>query len=181
MGDEKWKPIIDRNDYEISSLGRFRHRVNGEFRSIKTKQIPGGYIQVNYFLNGKRQYRYIHRLVAEAFIPNPENFPWVNHIDGVKNNNTAGNLEWVTPSENTSHGFRTGLNHIYPHQREMLNRTSRDAKSKKVEQLTIDGLLIKTWVNACDITRETGLDRANIAKAARKGLIRYGFRWRYVA
>jgi hypothetical protein len=178
---EEWKPILERNDYEISSTGRFRHIVHGEFRYIKIKQIPSGYMQVNYFLNGKRQYRYAHRLVAEAFVKNPEKLPWVNHIDGVKTNNDASNLEWVTPSTNTSHGFRTGLNHIYPHQREILDRRNRETKSKRIEQLTIDGVLVKTWYNACDMAKETVFDRSTIAMAARKGYVRYGFRWRYVA
>ena len=64
-----------------------------------------GYHEV--ILNGK-QYR-VHRLVAEAFIPNPNNLPCVNHIDGNKQNNSVENLEWVTYSENTIHSFKTGL------------------------------------------------------------------------
>ena len=64
-----------------------------------------GYHEV--ILNGK-QYR-VHRLVAETFIPNPNNLPCVNHIDGNKQNNSVENLEWVTYSENTIHSFKTGL------------------------------------------------------------------------
>lgn len=71
---------------------------------------PGGYAFVGlYPVNGKPVYKMIHRLVAEAFIANPEAKPEVNHLDGNKLNNNASNLEWSTRSENAQHGHDTGL------------------------------------------------------------------------
>ena len=74
--------------------------------------MPNGYQKVLiYYNSGKRKQVSIHRLVANAFIPNPNNLPQVNHIDGNKKNNNIDNLEWVTGSENIKHAFNTGLKH----------------------------------------------------------------------
>lgn len=59
--------------------------------------------------NGTEEWRDVHRLVAECFLPNPDNKPWINHISGKKDQNEVGNLEWCTPSENTRHAYATGL------------------------------------------------------------------------
>lgn len=181
MSEEKWAKILDRDDYEVSNRGNVRRNNKGIYNSIKPKKIPNGYLQLAYFIGKKRQYRYIHRLVAAAFVSNNDKLPWVNHIDGVKTNNSAENLEWVTPSINTKHAFRIGLNRVSDVQKGDRAKRARLFRSKRIEQLTVGGELIKTWYNACDVTKEIGLDRANIAKAAREGLVRYGYRWRYVS
>lgn len=72
-------------------------------------QDNNGYKQIQKFIDGKRRTLMVHRLVAMAFIPNPENKPEVNHIDGNKANNHYVNLEWTTKSENIKHGYDTGL------------------------------------------------------------------------
>lgn len=70
----------------------------------------GGYLYVNlYDLHGKPHKHYLHRLVAQSFIPNPNNLLEVNHIDGDKSNNSVGNLEWCTSRENTRHAYKKGL------------------------------------------------------------------------
>ena len=80
-------------------------------KPIEVKPINGahGYQKVNISMHNKEKLVSIHRLVAEAFIPNPDNKPEVNHIDGNKKNNAVWNLEWVTPKENIAHAYRTGL------------------------------------------------------------------------
>lgn len=99
---EIWKPIEGYEDlYEISNLGRLRN-----FKGvIKKPQSNGnGYKKVFLYRDGKGKGFFMHRLVAKAFVPNPENKPNVNHIDESRDNNVASNLEWVTQSENVRHG-----------------------------------------------------------------------------
>jgi hypothetical protein len=92
------KKIKHNNNYEISDCGNiYSHRSK---RFLKPYSVRG-YLAVD--LGGKLRGKYIHRLVAEHFIENPEKKKEVNHIDGNKHNNNVKNLEWVTPSENTKH------------------------------------------------------------------------------
>lgn len=115
---EIWKDVIGYEDiYQISNLGRLKAlpRVwysgkNGCVKKEKPEQIMKcrlakntGYCLVKLIKNGNEKHVYIHRLVAEAFIPNPNNLPQVNHKDGNKENNCVSNLEWVTAKENIIH------------------------------------------------------------------------------
>ena len=90
---------------EVSNFGEVKsHR-----KIIKGEITSGGYCRVHISHNGVEYKFLVHRLVAEAFIPNPKRLPEVNHIDGNKQNNSVDNLEWCTRSQNTSHAFKTGL------------------------------------------------------------------------
>lgn len=108
---EEWKPIKGLH-YEISSLGNIR---NSENKNILTNFDKNriGYLRVYLYSEGKKKRYFVHRLVAETFIPNPENKPQVNHKDGNKQNNELSNLEWVTRSENGLHYFRVLFNTNY--------------------------------------------------------------------
>lgn len=116
---EQWKEIKgNRETYEISSLGNIRtkdregarsHHVKGHI--LTQHDNSNGYLRCDINIDGKTKSHLIHRLVAEKFIPNPDNKPFVNHIDGNKHNNSVNNLEWCTRSENERHAWKTGLKH----------------------------------------------------------------------
>ena len=110
LGDsmkEQWREIENYEDYVISDQGRVFSYKRSIF--LKPAKDGGGYLFVILSKNGVCKSHRIHRLVALAFIPNPENKETVNHIDGIKTNNQADNLEWATHSENTQHSFDNGL------------------------------------------------------------------------
>lgn len=112
-----WRKILGEESYEVSmygevrSIDRYVNSKSGSVRFVSGKLLnihkfsESGYCYV--VIRNKNQL--LHRLVAQAFIPNPDNKPCVNHIDGDKSNNHVDNLEWVTPKENTAHAIRSGL------------------------------------------------------------------------
>lgn len=100
---EVWKDIEGYEGlYQISNLGRVKRVTTG--RILKGGKDKDGYLMVKLYKNNIRSNKKIHRLVAEAFIPNPENKPQVNHADENKTNNSLDNLEWMTAKENINHG-----------------------------------------------------------------------------
>lgn len=99
--------------------GRFRVTTDGDVYRIKNgEETPASifmtsrdrrYCTICYTVNGKQKHEYVHRLVAGAFIPNPDNLPQVNHIDGNPTNNKVDNLQWCTPAQNIRHAYENGL------------------------------------------------------------------------
>lgn len=103
MSEEVWKDIEGyEGRYQVSNLGRVKRVTTG--RILKSCKNRGGYLYVNLCKQGVVSNKRIHRLVAQAFIPNPENKSDINHIDEDKTNNTVTNLEWTTRKENLNHG-----------------------------------------------------------------------------
>ena len=98
MSLEIWKPIKGFERYSVSSWGRVFD--NKKHMMVRQEVHDKGYLRVDLIKDKKRTHKKVHRLVAEAFIPNPEGKPQVNHIDGNKQNNSITNLEWVTDAEN---------------------------------------------------------------------------------
>lgn len=110
---EQWKEINGYDGYSVSNTGKIKsfrrksYKENGLTLTPETSYK--GYEQVSLYKDGKKHQKLVHRLVAEAFIPNPENKPEVNHKDTDKSNNKVSNLEWSTSSENTIHAYKNGL------------------------------------------------------------------------
>ena len=118
---EVWKEIQGHREvYQISNLGNVRTKARqckdhiSEPHEKKKFINSNGYYRVGLNLDGKNKMHLLHRLVAQLFIPNPENKPYVNHIDGNKLNCRADNLEWCTRSENEIHAWRIGLKTVSP-------------------------------------------------------------------
>lgn len=103
---EIWIDVVGYEGlYKISNCGS----VKNQDGSIKIQHQRKGYFSVNLYRNAKFKNKTVHRLVAIAFIPNPNNYPQVNHIDGDKLNNQHSNLEWCTPKQNTNHAINNNL------------------------------------------------------------------------
>ena len=104
--DTVWENVKSGHDYIVSNTGRVRRIGSDKDKVPKTNKR---YDQVDLYKDGKRTSKAVHILVAEAFVPNPDNKPEVNHKDGNKHNNHADNLEWVTHKENCEHAWVNGL------------------------------------------------------------------------
>ena len=100
------KLIEGFENYSIDRQGNvFNHRT-GTFKTSTSNKSGKGYMYVDLYSNGKRKRKYVHRLVAEAFIPNHKNKPFINHKDGNPRNNNVENLEWCSPLENVEHASK---------------------------------------------------------------------------
>lgn len=163
-----WKKIIIDDvatNYSVSDEGDVRNDITNRLMTLSLQQ---GYCHVGLAMGGGKAKRCrVHQLVAEAFIPNPENKPYVNHIDGIRNNNKVNNLEWVTPSENTQHAVKTGL-------------LKENARRRSVTQFDMEGHKIKTFESLAKATKETGCLSSKISLCCtRNRRSTNNFQWRY--
>lgn len=110
---EEWRPIKGYEGlYEVSNMGRVKSLHFDKEIIRKQVERTNGYMEVNLSKDGTTNVKVVHRLVAIAFIKNPNNYECVNHKDGNKKNNTVDNLEWCTAKENTHHAIKTGLTNL---------------------------------------------------------------------
>ncbi|CAG8832093.1 14856_t:CDS:1, partial [Cetraspora pellucida] len=124
---EIWLPTADSNKL-ISNLGRIKNNKGVILKGNVCKR--SGYIRIDLSINSIRTSTGVHILVAQAFISNPENKPYVNHINGIKHDNWAVNLEWVTPKENAERKVFPNRGH---------------GSSRSIVQKTLDGNVIRIW------------------------------------
>ncbi len=179
--EEEWKDISGYEGlYQVSNLGNVKSLNFGRLgrpQNLKIGEHHTGYRIVVLAKNKVRKTKLVHVLVASAFIPNPENKPCVNHIDGNKSNNFIGNLEWVTRSENTQHAIRTGLRA----DSNMWGKTGKlNHLSKSVNQITKDGHLVKTWPCISDAARGLSCEPCTIVNCLQGRLKSCkGYIWEY--
>jgi hypothetical protein len=141
MENEVWRDIPEYEGYyQVSNLGRVRSLPRcgtSSFVKILKTRIDVGYERVWLSRKDKVSPKKISRLVASSFIPNIDNKPEVNHINGIKTDNRVENLEWVTKSENIKHAFRTGLAKPVKYQR---NTKLNDVIANKIRELCKTGI-----------------------------------------
>lgn len=170
---EEWKDIDGYEElYQVSNYGRvksFDRWVIGKSNSkrfIKGKILKtvgnNGYQHVLLCKNGKWKWFYVHRLVAQAFIPNPYNLPEINHRDECKTNNFYVNLEWCDRVYNLTYGSRI------------------EQISKKVQQYSLNGELIAEYPSTHEVERQLGYNQGSISQCCNgKCKTHKGFIWRY--
>ena len=169
---EIWRTVVIKGEiydkYQVSNLGRIlslNYRGTGKAKLMEPFDNGHGYLQVHLSKNKITKNFLVHRLVAQTFIPNPNNLTEVNHIDEDKTNNRVDNLEWKSHKGNCNHGTRI----------ERISKT----QSKKVLQFTLDGVFVREWSSTHECGRN-GFNQGNIVSCCNgKQKSAYGFIWRY--
>jgi hypothetical protein len=164
----------------VKSLERTITGKNGSIKPVKEKiikpyAIKKGYLVVSLYKEGKREKYLVHRLVAEAFIPNPDNLPFINHKNEIKTDNRATeNLEWCDSKYNMNYGTRN--------QRASKKMTNHPKLSKPVLQYDLEGNFIKEWYSVREVERKTGFNQSCISACCRNTnhyRTAYGYIWKY--
>ena len=157
---EIWKDIEGYEGYQISNMGNVKSLKFGKEKILKLiKDKSNGYLRVGLYKEGKLKNHYVHRLVAEAFIENHNNFREINHRDEDKANNCVSNLEWCDRKYNINYGTRT------------------EKTSKRVLCLETN----KIYPSLKEVQRQTGFAKSNISNACNGKLKQtYGFHWSFL-
>ena len=185
MIEEIWKPIEGYPNYEVSNLGRVRslnYNKTNQTKILTPWNNGSGYKLVGLRKDGKRKMFQVHRLVAIAFINNPNNYQIINHKDENPSNNYVENLEWCTHKYNLNYGTRNErISQKLIINSYMLGRFSKlHHNSKPINQYTKDGIFIRSWDCTADVERELGFKQQNIGRCALgKRKSSHGFIWRY--
>lgn len=167
---EEWRPIKGyEGKYEVSDCGRVKSYCRKKPIILKPIQDSHGYLRVPLCKNGKEKRFFVHRLVAIAFIENPDNKPQVNHINEIKTDNRVSNLEWVTRIENMNHGFGAiaRKEKVAKLCRELGKRTYAQANEKhrmKIVQKDKAGNVIEVFSSQVAAAEKLGLQRSCISQ-----------------
>lgn len=184
---EVWKPVKGfEGFYEISNYGRVKSKERYVLCKNKPTKIKGkilkfginssGYCFVIMVKDNIRKMHLVHRLVAEHFIPNVNNLPQINHIDENKENNHVSNLEWCTAKYNVNYGMRS-----QKVSEKLRGRYNREDISKKIKQLSKEGMLIHIFPSIREANRAIGKPSRHISECCHhKRKTAYGYRWEFV-
>lgn len=188
---EIWKDIEDYEKiYQISNLGRIKSLsrfVNNcknygsigfytKEKILKLAISKTGYYICTLFKNGKGKTFKVHRLIAKAFIENPNNYKIINHIDGNKLNNNLNNLEWCNHSHNNKEAYKQGLKENNLKWIIECNKKKR----KKVKQYDLQNNFIKEWESINEAEKELKICHINIVKVCKgERITAGGFKWKY--
>ena len=181
----QWKDIVGyENEYQINQFGEIRTLKDSpklKKYDVLKPQISkrNGYVYQMLYKNGKEKLLRVHRLVAMAFLPNPNNLPQVNHKDGNKQNNSVDNLEWCEQSYNMKHAYKNGLQIPSENQRKAIINTNK-LKQKKVCQIK-DGEIINTFSGISEASRQTKISISCISRCCNlKRKSTNGYEWRFL-
>lgn len=168
--EEEWRDVVGyEGRYQVSNLGRvgsLPNRWHRKFVMLKTEIDYDGYERVNLVIDKHRKRCSVHRLVAEAFISNPQNLPIINHKDENPMNNCVDNLEWCTQKYNLNYGN--------------CRRKQSDSRSVPVSQFSIDGHFVRRWKSAKEASKALGVDASAVTGCAKgKRRTHGGYVWRY--
>ena len=171
---EKSLDFLGYPNYTITDDGRvfsLDYRHTGKKKEVKPR-LCCGYNRIGLWIGGVNKCFLVHRLVALAFIPNPDNLPEVNHKDECKTNNNVSNLEWCSIKYNKTYGTRL--------ERISKKHLNRKDLSKPIRQFTKDGRFITDYPSIAEAGRQTGFDKTYISKCC-KGRYKqaYNYIWRY--
>lgn len=188
--EEVWKDIKGYEGfYQVSSLGNVRSLNwgnTGEIRNLYLKPHNKGYLQVELSFAKKKKMYTVHRLVAETFIDNPNNYPCVNHKDENKKNNAISNLEWCTHKQNNEYSLK-----LHPERLELFCHSSRNRNKeskkgiankrfKSIVQMDKNGETIRYWPNLISIKSEMKWNEWSIQECCEgKRNTAYGYKWHY--
>ncbi|MBO7715676.1 MAG: HNH endonuclease [Methanobrevibacter sp.] len=169
------KQIKDFPGYFVSNDGYIYSNHYGYLRQMKTHRDKDGYVKISLWKNNKGQIKSVHRLVAEAFIPNPENKPQVNHKNGIKNDNRIENLEWTTASENIIHSFR-----VLKRKPSRIGKTGKNCPFARIILQVKDDKIIAEFYGAVEASRQTGITHQSINLCCKgKAKTAGGYQWKY--
>ena len=169
---ENWCDIKGyEGHYKVSDKGRVKSVKFGKERILKPRRNPQGYLLVQLLKNGEIKQCLVHRLVSQAFIPNPDNLPQVNHKDENKENNSVHNLEWCDSKYNINYGTRN---------QRVSEKMTNDKLSKPVLQYTKAGVFVREWKSMNDVQRNLNYSKGNISYCCTgRYKSAYGFIWKF--
>ena len=181
---EIWKVIEEYPNYMVSNLGNVKslnYNHTGKEKILKSCKVCGGYIGVNLCKDGEKSTKLIHRLVAEAFIPNTDNKPCIDHINTDRTDNRVENLRWVTRTENMNNPItKIKLSERQKGEKSYFyNKLGKEHHSSiPILQFDLEGCLIKKWYGISEAKRETDIN--NISACCRRKIkTAGGFKWEY--